>query len=320
MSALWHDLHQALPDQHSNEILYADDTLLYSRSAEKLDTTLKQVETESHRYGLALNYAKCEFIGINYTGLPIPRFTNKTKVKQVKQARYLGVLLTEKAQPQLELQDRIKQATITWKRLNILWKIGKCSTKTKLLYWNAVIKTKLTYALETMHLTKTQLQKLDTFQLKGLRQILKMHTTFIERDNTNKQVRKRAAFFLYPKENGKGTGKGTGKGKGKRKPPRKLTKVSKEVKRAQMKLFTHLLREPADEPTRQATFQNTEARPNIGHKKRVGRPRQNWTIKLMKKTWHNLRKEIPEHRRKKFRKRSKTIQHWLHDAANLRLI
>ena len=165
MSALWHDLHQALPEQHSDEILYADDTLLYSRSAEKLEETLKQVETESHRYGLALNCAKCEFIGINYKGLPIPKFTNKTKIKKVKQARYLGVLLTERAQPQLELQDRIKQAAITWKRLNLLWEIGNCSTRTKLLYWNAVIKTKLTYALETMQLTKSQLQQLDTFQL-----------------------------------------------------------------------------------------------------------------------------------------------------------
>ena len=163
--------------------------------------------------------------------------------------------------------DRIKQATITWKRLDILWKIGKCSTKAKLQYWNAVIKTKLTYALETMHLTKTQLRKLDTFQLKGLRQILKMHTTFVERANTNKEVRKRAASVLYADE-----GKGKDKNKG-TPPPTSIPKTSTAVKQAQHTLLMHLLRELPDTPTRQATFKGTKGSPNLHSKKRVGRPR-----------------------------------------------
>ena len=46
MSALWHDLHTTLPlSQTADELLYADDTLLYSKSTHKLETTLKQVET-----------------------------------------------------------------------------------------------------------------------------------------------------------------------------------------------------------------------------------------------------------------------------------
>ena len=72
MSALWTDLHKAIPTA-SKELLYADDTLLYSTSPKKLETTLRQVETESHRYGLALNYNKCEFIGINFHGLRTPQ-------------------------------------------------------------------------------------------------------------------------------------------------------------------------------------------------------------------------------------------------------
>ena len=281
--------------------------------------TLIQVETESYRYGLALNYQKCEFIGINFSNSHTPKFTNKKKVKKVKQAKYLGVQLTEKSQPLIEVQERIKQSAITWKRLDLLWKIGKCSTKTKLQYWNAVIKTKLTYALETVHLTKGQLRKLDTFQLKGLRQILKMHTTYIERKNTNREVRKRAADCLYSGKGKKGTGKGKN-GKGKNPPPKRINKISTDLKESQLRLLKHILREPGDAPTRLATFQKTRARPNIGTKKRVGRPRQHWTVQLMRRAWKDLRKQMPEHKHNKFRKRSRTIQHWLYDAANLRLI
>ena len=324
MSALWTDLHQKL-NNPSKEILYADDTLLYSTNPKKLDDTLKQVETESTRYGLALNYGKCEFIGLNYTGLAIPRFKNNNKIKRTKQAKYLGVLLTEKAQPHIEIQERIKQSAITWKRLNLLWKVDKCSTKTKLQYWNAVVKTKLTYALETMYFTKTQLRKLDTFQLKGLRKILKMHTTFIDRSNTNKAVRKRAADFLYhDKRKGKGKGKGKGKNPAQQaqKIPKRIPKISTQVKQSQHTLLLHTLREPPDAPTRQATFRNDKARPNLYNKKRVGRPRKHWTIQTMRRAWNTLRPTLtdPTLQHKKFRKRSRTIQNWLHAAAVLRII
>ena len=250
---------------------------------------------------------------------PHPQIHKQQKVARTKQARYLGVLLTETSQPLLEVRDSIKQSAITWKRLDLLWKICKCSTKTKLQYWNAVIKTKLTYALETMHLTKTQLRKLDTFQLKGLRKILKMHTTYIDRANTNKEVRKRAASALYPQPKGKGKGKGKGK---EGKYPKSIPKISKTIKEAQHTLLMHTLREPPEAPTRQATFKGTKASPNIHTKKRVGRPRQHWTVQTMRRAWRTLRPTLddPALHHKKNRKRSKTIQNWLHTAAVLRLL
>ena len=167
-----------------------------------------------------------------------------------------------------------------------------------------------------MQLTKAQLKRLDTFQLKGLREIFKMHTTYIERENTNKEVRKRAAKYLYANP----SGKGAGKGKRQRTPPKRIPKISKEIKEAQHKLLIHVLREPTEAPTRQATFKDDKATPNLSRRKRVGRPRQHWTVQTMKRTWKQLRKGIPEHRHKTFCKRSKTIQNWLHSAAVLGLL
>ena len=88
MSALWHDLHAALPtSEQADELLYADDTLLYARSHLKLERTLQQVETESYRYGLKLNYGKCEFIGINYPTAHTPQILQqqKTETSQTSQ-------------------------------------------------------------------------------------------------------------------------------------------------------------------------------------------------------------------------------------------
>ena len=83
MSALWHDLHAALPtSEQADALLYADDTLLYARSRLKQDAP-----TESYRYGLKLNYGKCEFIGINYPTAHTPQILQqqKTETSQTSQ-------------------------------------------------------------------------------------------------------------------------------------------------------------------------------------------------------------------------------------------
>ena len=88
------------------------------------------------------------------------------------------------------------------------------------------------------------------------RTIFKLHTTFIDRNNTNKEVRKRAAAALYPpKPQGKGKGKGkhAAKGQGKGKDtPTTLPKISTTVKNAQQTFLLHV-----HAPTRQATFKGT---------------------------------------------------------------
>ena len=65
-------------------------------------------------------------------------------------------------------------------------------TKWKIQVFNAVCVSKLLYSLEALQPTDAAASKLDTFQLKGLRKILKMSTTYIDRTNTNHEVYRRA--------------------------------------------------------------------------------------------------------------------------------
>ena len=60
--------------------------------------------------------------------------------------------------------------------------------KWKILVFDAVIRSKLLYGLETAMLTDAAQHKLNVFQLKGLRKILRMKTTFVDRANTNARV------------------------------------------------------------------------------------------------------------------------------------
>ena len=83
-----------------DEVLFADDTICVSESAAALTRLLKAIEEEGAKYGLTLNYDKCELIRIYRGGSFTPRdkvfFTDGTAVKVKEEAKYLGCWLNSK--------------------------------------------------------------------------------------------------------------------------------------------------------------------------------------------------------------------------------
>ena len=72
MTALFEDVHDKLnicnlaehrlPATRYDEILFADDTICISQDNKTMNKLLKTIEEESEKYGMALNYAKCEML------------------------------------------------------------------------------------------------------------------------------------------------------------------------------------------------------------------------------------------------------------------
>ena len=105
------------------------------------------------------------------------------------------------------------------------------------------------------------MNKLDTLQLKGLRKILNIKSTFIERANNNASVFTRANQAKNPQHvDGKD-----------------LVPFSRYVKSRQHALLAHTIRASNDDPLRESTLQADTAYPCMIGKRRVGRPRDNWT-------------------------------------------
>ena len=77
-------------------------------------------------------------------------------------------------------------------QLDTFWKTTVCPTRWKLQVYDAMIRNKLLYGLETVHLTQTQQKKVNAFQLRGIRKILGLSTTFVNRSNRNEYVLQRA--------------------------------------------------------------------------------------------------------------------------------
>ena len=137
------------------------------------------------------NKDKCDAISTNPNSGGI-RFINGEKVKRKNETKYLGCKLNYKSDLNVELGKRISETTYTWKNLNHFWKHSDCSKATKIHVYDAVIKSKLLYGLDTANLTPGMRTRIDRFQIKGLRQILGMDTTWAQKkrneDMTNKHT------------------------------------------------------------------------------------------------------------------------------------
>ena len=134
--------------------------------------------------------------------------------------------------------------------------------------FNAVILTKLTYGLETVQGTDSQFNKLDVFQMKGLRKIPGIPPTHIDCSWTNEKVMEKTnkeVGINNPSPNNS-----------------KIKKVTQTLKMKRLALLGHVIRANPKDPLKQVTFANDNLDILTPATRRVGRPRQKWTDSTLK--------------------------------------
>ena len=176
------------------ELLYADDTLVISKSPKYMQLILKEIEAECIKYNMSLNKTKCEIIAMN--AKPKILFEDKTKVKIVDKARHLGAIITKKANRETDLENRLSIARATATKLRTFWRKVKVSKIWKLQVYNAIVVSQLIYAFDSLHLTDTCKRKLDAFHMRGLRYVFDVLPAFVSKIS-NKKVLEMANKTLF---------------------------------------------------------------------------------------------------------------------------
>ena len=100
---------------------------------------------------------------------------------------YLGAQLNGKCDITKDLHMKMGAATNIWRKLDKLWKGTNNRIKDKINIYNAVVRSKVAYSLETAPLNTGHKRRLDAFHQKGLRQIMGIQPTFKDRSMTNKR-------------------------------------------------------------------------------------------------------------------------------------
>ena len=113
---------------------------------------------------------------------------------------YLGNCINNEINIKHEIANKMQEVRATWLKLDPYWKATNASKKWQLIIYDAIVRSKLLYGLETLHLTQAVANKIDAFQMRGLRKILKIPPTFVDRRNTNKKVLEEATKIAYNAE------------------------------------------------------------------------------------------------------------------------
>ena len=78
-----------------DEILYADDTIIFSEDAAALEELLHAIEEEGGKYGMKSNKKKCEHMCVRASD--IVKFKDAGSVPPHDESKYLGCMLNDKA-------------------------------------------------------------------------------------------------------------------------------------------------------------------------------------------------------------------------------
>ena len=166
---------------------------------------------------------------------------------------YLGSLLTDTVHNTAEVNSQIAMAIKTARQLKIFWDKARTTTAWKLQVFNAIIQSRVTHGLEFIQLAQAELTKLEAFQMKNLRRILKIAPTHIDRTQTNQKVWDKVAQYEVH-----------------------MQRISVTWKEATLKLLGHILSASRYDSLRQDIFETGTNAPTIIHCKPVGRPRADW--------------------------------------------
>ena len=267
MSCIDHDISASTSSRVSNArlpgldfdmVYYADDTIIFSTDNRSLNELLRLTETISSKYGLKLNKDKCVAIQMNNEGQV--HFDNGEPLPKKYEATYLGNEINRDVNIKHEVLNKMQEVRKIWFKMAPYWKASNANQKWQLIIFDAVIRSKLLYGLETVHLTNALLKKVDAFQLRCLRRILKLAPTFVDRSNTNMAVIQKASSIAYPDDH----------------DSRSIKLFSFHYNEKRGKLLGHIIRADSSDPLRQISLEPHSANRIQYGKKRCGRPRQNW--------------------------------------------
>ena len=139
--------------------------------------------------------------------------------------------------------------------------------------FEATLNSKLMYGLESIQLTKSEQDTIDSFQMKMLRRILRVPRIYIDREWTNQRVIDRlvqqCGYYHV--------------------------RLSTRWKKPKIGLLGYIFRSGAQDPMREVLFETGTLMPRIEHTKRVGKPRAHWLLETCQDAFAAVDLNTPFH-------------------------
>ena len=166
------------------ELRYADDTVLLSTTPIGLEKMIRSVKTHSESQNLFLNAKKTKIMRTDKTSVATNIIIGNDLIEEVPDFDYLGSLIANNGDGFKEIKRRLGMATRKLKNMTKLWKGSVESTKLQFL--KSLIFPIAKYGAETWSLSKQAEQRINAFEMRCYRRILRVPWT---EKRTNQSIR-----------------------------------------------------------------------------------------------------------------------------------
>ena len=157
------------------ELRYADDTVLLLTTHGGLKEIIRSVKTYSEEQNFYLNANKTKIMKTDKTQTKIDIKIENDTIQEIEEFKYLGSIISNNGDINKEIQRRMAIALQKTRQMRKLWHGPDKNTKIRFL--KALIFPIATYGCESWTINKTSERKINAFELKCYRTILKVNCT-----------------------------------------------------------------------------------------------------------------------------------------------
>lgn len=173
-----------------NTIRYADDTLIICDSMEGLQHLIDKISSTGVDLGLNINTSKTKFMVFSRERHVNAQLSlNGSAIERVNQFKYLGSIITESLEPDIEIKSRIEIARTTFKRMRSLFCNKDLNLKLRQRMVRCYVWSVLLYGVESWTLKAVMLNRLEALEMWIHRRMLRVSWTDML---TNEEVLRRA--------------------------------------------------------------------------------------------------------------------------------
>ena len=163
------------PEVKLADLDYADDIALFEDSESKMADTTEAIRATAGKLGLMMSFKKTEILPIGQVAtVPSVPLGNEGTIKVVDHFKYLGAYCSGDGSITKEFNHRIGKASGAFRELHAVWKDRYINLDTKMKFYNACVLSTLLYAAESWSLTERQEARLDAFDMRCQRKILRI--------------------------------------------------------------------------------------------------------------------------------------------------
>ena len=150
-------------------MLFADDIVICEETREDVERRLEFWRYALEKRGMKVSRSKTEYLCINGGNDHETVKTEDTKVPRVKEFKYLASTVQESAGCEREVKKKVQAGWNGWRRVSGVICDRRLSARVKGKVYSSVVRPAMMYGLETVAVTKKQVEEMEVAEMKMLR-------------------------------------------------------------------------------------------------------------------------------------------------------